>query len=69
MTRQEVITKERGLTGLDELLDGATQGRPIKDVEAATLAAVGTGRLDGLCRVAARLRDLGKGTTVTLKFA
>jgi FO synthase len=53
------------LPPLDDLLAAAAEGRAFGDREAGTLAATGDDRLGGLCAAAARMRDRGKGRTVT----
>ena len=50
---------------LDDVLRRAQSGETISEEEAASFAAVDDASLDDLCRVAAQLRDQGKGNTVT----
>ncbi len=53
------------LPSLDDLLAAAEEGHALGDEEAGSLAATGDDRLGDLCAAAARMRDRGKGKTVT----
>jgi FO synthase len=53
------------LPSLDDLLAAAAEGRALGDDEAGFLAVTGDDRLGDLCAAAARMRDRGKGRTVT----
>ncbi|MDP6548521.1 MAG: 7,8-didemethyl-8-hydroxy-5-deazariboflavin synthase CofG [Dehalococcoidia bacterium] len=50
---------------MDDLLAAAAEGHALGDEEAGILAATGDDRLGDLCSAAARVRDRGKGRTVT----
>ena len=63
--REESLSSTGLLPRLDDLLVAAEEGHTLGDKEADILAATGDGRLGDLCAAAARLRDRGKGRTVT----
>ena len=53
------------MTPLAELLDAASRGESIGEIQAVAFQDAGNGHLEELCQVAAELRDRGKGRTVT----
>lgn len=55
----------RGGGGLNQLLDRAERGKAIAEEEAGLLARSGDHELNGLCSVAAKIRDWGRGKVVT----
>ena len=58
-------TKSVPVPSLDVLLDAVAHGAAIGEEEATVLVGVDGSRLQELCAAAARLRDQGKGATVT----
>ncbi len=58
-----LISRSGALPPVDEMLRMVQSGETLPEAGAVALAA--EGRLRDLCDVAAQLRDLGKGKTVT----